>query len=250
MKNIKKKVALGFLCLGLIGATLWTVSKTGADNVASEEEGQNAEKVVFNNQIELTINPEQIYGTFEAEHSWDIDPRVPENLISNGKTSVVQLKVLSVGEAEMLPKTENFYTEIPYTPINVEIIDTISGNPLSGKKTIYIEGGDIKISKLLSSMDTQRSSKMGLDELSQDQKDSMYISYKSEFDYKMKTGKEYGIILVNPIEDIYTVMANGYGIFDLDTTANTKSVKMASKMFKNVITGKESALKFSELKSN
>jgi hypothetical protein len=247
-----KKILVGLLSLSIAGVTFWAIDRNSSGNteLANESKVENIKTENPEKASKDTINPEKIYGTFEAEHSWAKDPKVPENLITEGKTSVVQLKVLSVGEAEMLPKTENFYTETPYTPIKVEILDTISGNQLSGQKTIYIEGGDIKISKLLSSMNAQRSSKMGLDKLSQDKKDSMYISYKSEFDYKMKPGKEYGIILVNPTDDIYTVMANGYGIFDLDTTTDTQSAKIASKMFKNVITGKESALKFSEVKSN
>ena len=56
------------------------------------------------------------------------------------------MKIISIGEAKMLPKTEHFDdSKQPYTPVEVEIIKTISGNELSGTVTVYLSGGDIKI---------------------------------------------------------------------------------------------------------
>ena len=39
------------------------------------------------------------------------DPTIPDNLINNHSKSnyVVKVKIISIGEGEMLPKQENFY---------------------------------------------------------------------------------------------------------------------------------------------
>jgi hypothetical protein len=109
-----------------------------------------------------------IYGTFESENSWVSDPREPENLFrANG--SVVQIKVLSISEAKILPKTEDFYTDRPFTPIEVTIQETIEGYPLSGKKTIYVQGGDLRISNLVESWDKNRVSLLGINKLTKEE---------------------------------------------------------------------------------
>lgn len=185
------------------------------------------------------MSSKKIYGTFESENSWLKDPSVPENIIFDGVTSIVNLKVISIGEAEILPKSEDFYSSTPHTPIQVEIIDIFSGEAQSGKQTIYIEGGDIKISKLIESVDKDTIAKMEFEKLSKDQKDSMYVSYNSQHDFKMKTVKEYGVILVEKIEGIYVISERGYGIFDIP---KTKTVN-GTNMYKNVLTGKESDIK-------
>ncbi|MGM0867543.1 MAG: hypothetical protein ACQEWF_23100 [Bacillota bacterium] len=236
----RKKIVVGLVSLTFASIAFWTIDRH--DAYSFEQVGNDVANISEENNNSSNISPENIYGTFESEYSWVKDPKLPENLIHEGITSIVHLKVLSMGEAEILPKKENFYNDTPYTPIEVEIVDTISGNPLSGKKTVYIQGGNIKISKLIESMDIQRSNKMGLNQLSQEKKDTMYITYSSDHDYKMEIGEEYVVILVNPAEDIYTVMANGYGIFDIEKTKSSK------KIFKNVVTGKDSDFQFSNVK--
>lgn len=231
----RKKIVAGLLSIGFLGMIYWNITDNNTDNIVQAGNQSNVKSEEKNNPPNL--NSKEIYGTFERENSWAFDPSKPENLYTEGVTSVVQLKVLSIGEAEILPKKEKFDTQDPFTPIEVEIVDTISGIPLSGKKTIYINGGDIKISKLIKSISTETSDKMGLTNLSQKEKDTKYISYTSIDDYKMKTGKEYTVILVNQADDIYTVMGSGYGIYDVEKD------KSGKKAFKNVLTGKDSALK-------
>jgi hypothetical protein len=174
-----------------------------------------------------------IYGTFESENSWVSDPREPENLF-RASGSVVQIKVLSISEAKILPKTENFYTDRPFTPIKVTIQETIDGNPLSGKKTIYVQGGDLRISNLVESWDKNRVSLLGLNKLTKEEQESKFMSFTSEYDYEMEPGKEYAVILAKPQTEgeIYTVMARGYGIFEIDETKN------GGKLYRNVITGR------------
>ncbi|RSD21091.1 hypothetical protein [Mesobacillus subterraneus] len=232
-KNKTIVVLLSVACAALV-----TLNILKDDTVALVE-SENQNNVTKQNEKKVAdIAHKEIFGKYEREFSWAINPTIPENLFTPEATSVVQLKVLSMGEAEILPQTEEFITQDPYTPIEVEILDTISGNPLSGNKTIYIDGGDIKISKLMKFIDKEKSNKMGFDKLSEKDRDNMYISYTSDNDYKMKIGKEYTVFLVKQTEDIYTIMGSGYGIFDIEKDA------MGKKTFKNVLTGKESALQF------
>jgi len=61
----------------------------------------------------------------------------------------------------------------------------------------------------------------------------MYLSYKSEYDYNLKPGEEYLLIVAKNSNNVYTIVGNGYGIFKEDegTTSEVKS--------KNVLTKKE-----------
>ncbi len=231
-----KKLVAGLLSISFVGMLSWYIANHDTKTVVQAEKQNN---VISEEKTKKTkeIASKDIYGTSETENSWVKDPTVPENLLIKGLTSVVQLKVLSIGEAEILPKIGDFYSQDPYTPIQVEVIDTISGNPMSGEKTIYINGGDIKISNLENSLDKGTSQKMGLDNLTSKQKETEYISYVSDHDYKMKTGKDYTVILVKQADDFYTVIGNGYGIFKASNSKRTN-------MFKNVLTGKESDLQF------
>jgi hypothetical protein len=232
----RKKIVAGLLSIGFLGMVYWNIADKNTDTLVQAGNQSNVKSEEKNDLPNLSSK--EIFRTFEREYSWAFDPSKPENLYTEGATSVVQLKVLSIGEAEILPKKEKFDTQEPFTPIEVEIVDTISGIPLSGKKTVYINGGDIKIAKLIKSIDKETSDKMGITQLPQKEKDSKYISYTSENDYKMKTGKEYMVILVNQTEDIYTIMGSGYGIFDIEKNESGK------KIFKNVLNGKESDLQF------
>ncbi|TYS57500.1 hypothetical protein FZC74_15805 [Sutcliffiella horikoshii] len=206
-----------------------------SDKVLTIESKQNV-------RIQEEISPEDVYSVSQSENSWAVDPREPRNLLFEG-TSIVHLKVLNIKEAEILPKYENFYTYMPYTPLEVEILDTIYGKDLSGKKTIYNRGGDIRISKLLDSWvgsEYVGSEKMGLTKLSREEQETKFISYTSEYDYKMQPCKEYAVILAKQQteDEIYTVMERGYGIFEIFQT------DQGAKIYRNVITGKSSELNF------
>lgn len=243
--NTRKIVATTLLTLTLAATLIWSFS--GQDSNLQKFAGIHSDKLLIleNKQdvsIQKEINPEDIYSVSQSQNSWAVDPREPQNLIIEG-TSIVHIKVLNIREAEILPKYENFYTYMPYTPLDVEIVDTIYGKDLSGEKTIYIGGGDIRISNLLDSWvgsEYTGLEKMGLTKLSREEQETKFISYTSEYDYKMVPGKEYVVILSDQEteDEIYTVMALGYGIFEIIQTDQGK------KVYKNVITGKTSDLDF------
>jgi hypothetical protein len=225
------------IAAGLLSMTLLTILYLGLDRQETKMQQEHAGHQIntgFKNAEESVrfLEEKDIYGTYESENSWAFDPREPENLFT-ADGSVVQIKVLSLDEAKILPKTETFYTDRPYTPIEVIIQETLDGNQLSGKKTIYVQGGDLRISNLLESWDKNRVSLLGLDKLTKDEQESKFMSFTSEYDYEMEPGKEYAVILAKQQTkgEIYTVMARGYGIFEIDETKN------GGKIFRNVITG-------------
>ncbi|WP_223701632.1 hypothetical protein [Sutcliffiella deserti] len=233
----KKVIATGLLTMTLAVILFWSIS--GQDRNIQQQAGIHSDKVQTiekkeNVNIQEEISPEDIYSVSQSENLWAWNPREPRIILMNvEEASVVHLKVQSIGEAEILPKYENFYTYMPYTPMEVEIGETVYGSALSGNKTIYIQGGDIRISKLLDSWIEHKFEKMGLTKLSKEEQETKFISYTSEYDYKMEPGKEYAVILAKqPAEDeIYTVIARGYGIFEIETD-------QGEKIYKNVITGK------------
>jgi hypothetical protein len=226
------------IAAGLLSMTLLIILFWGLDGQEPEMLQEHAGHQIyagFKNAEESKKFKEKkdIYGTFESENSWVSDPREPENLF-RASGSVVQIKVLSISEAKILPKTQNFYTDSPFTPIEVTIQETIDGKSLSGKKTIYVQGGDLRISNLIESWDENRVSSLGLNKLTKEEQKSKFMSFTSEYDYEMEPGKEYTVILAKPQTEgeIYTVMARGYGIFEIEESKN------GGKLYRNVITGR------------
>jgi hypothetical protein len=229
----RKAIAAGLLSMTLL--TILVLGLHGQETKLFEEHAAHQIYAGIKNAEESKKFQEEkdIYGTFESENSWVSDPREPENLF-RASGSVVQIKVLSISEAKILPKTDNFYTDRPFTPIEVTIQETIDGNPLSGKKTIYVQGGDLRISNLVESWDKNRMSLLGLNKLTKEEQESKFMSFTSEYDYEMEPGKEYALILAKQQTEgeIYTVMARGYGIFEIEENKN------GGKLYRNVITGR------------
>ncbi|MFE7064020.1 hypothetical protein ACFVAD_17960 [Sutcliffiella sp. NPDC057660] len=241
----KKVIATGFVTLAMAAILIWSIGGQGMTIQKQAGIHHDKELTMENKQnpsVQEEISPEDIYSVSQSENSWAVDPREPRNLMTDGG-SVVHLKVQSVGEAVILPKYEDFYTYEPFTPLEVEIVDTISGKALSGRKTIYIGGGNIRIANLLDSWvgnEYEGFEKMGLTKMSQEEQERQFISYTSEYDYKMEPGKEYAVILVRKTSEaqLYGVMGQGYGIFEIEETGQ------GDKIYRNVLTGKTSKLDF------
>ncbi|MCR8848442.1 hypothetical protein NQ095_08520 [Rossellomorea sp. SC111] len=224
----RKAIAAGLLSMTLLFFLLWGL-KVREPEMLQEHAGIQFNRDFKSVEEGVKLREEKdIYETVEAENSWAFDPREPENLVGDDGI-VVKLKVLSIREAKILAKTETFYTETPYTPIDVSIQETINGKHLSGKKTIYVEGGDIRISNLVESWDKHRVSLLGLNKLTKKEQESKFMSFGSEYDYEMAPGKEYAVILTKQQTEgeIYTVVGRGYGIFEMEENK-----------YRNVITGR------------
>lgn len=166
------------------------------------------------------VKDENIFATIESSNSWAIEPTAI-NLV-NDSAAVVKVKILSVDNSKFISEINS---DRPTTPINVEIIDNLSGDSLSSESTIYTFGGEILISDMINYLPKENIEKMGLDKLNGNQKANNYISYISEYDYDFEIGSEYIVILYKQVNDIYTIASEGYGVF-----------KFEDGVYKNVLT--------------
>jgi hypothetical protein len=177
------------------------------------------------------ISEKQIYGTFKTDASWVKDPTIVDNIIDMAKdSSIIKVKILSLGESNFLDLT----SPVPHTAIQVEVEEVLEGTFSKGTKTIYIEGGNVKVSNVIKTMNEVEIAKMGLDTLTEEEKNNMYISYTSDYDYELQIGEEYILILSN--DTVSTIMASGYGIFIEDSNNQVQSLS-TERIFKNVLTG-------------
>lgn len=235
-KILKSKVFL----LGLIFVVILAIGTL----FIYKNKGNKKESVANNNEIvSSNIDKKQIYGTFEGSSSWAVDPKDPKELLKTSKNgSVVKVKIESIEEAIFFEKTKDFSSLRPFTPIKVNFKNKLHGKNIKDIDTIYLRGGDVKISEMIKTIDSDSVEKMGLDKLTEKEKNDMYVSYTTDYDYKLKVGEEYTLILMELPNGAYVIDANGYGIFKEDNTSLAKSnstEKKSKKKFKNVLTGRE-----------
>ena len=213
------------------------------ENVTTEVENEiinDIEKEVVpenkDNTDEIKVAKDTTYKTIEGgESSWAYDPSIPENILNDHPESkyVVKVKILSVGEGEMLPRQENFYNPFTcHTPIKMQVIDNLKeNNSLSGTLTAYITGGKIKIANILKGT-KQEIEYMGIYDASQVDPEQ-YIEYKWSVPYyEFNIGEEYVLILNKTNSSLYQIFDGGYGIFTVEKLSD------GSETYKNVISGK------------
>lgn len=182
-------------------------------------------------EVIASTNDKEIFGTFRMDTNWVKDPLNPENVIEmSSECSIVKAKIISIGEAKFLKMSD----PSPYTAVEVQIEEVIEGTGEKGLKTIYVEGGKIKVSEFLKTLNDAEKEKMELTNITAKEAENMYISYESEEDYNLELNQEYIFILSN--KDNSTVTANGFGIFVEENTAMVQS-QNATRTFKNVLTG-------------
>jgi len=121
-----------------------------------------------------------------------------------------KVKILSVGNAEFI---DTLNLNKPITPIKVQVLENISGDILPDETTVYMFGGKVSVLEAIKNLPQESIKKMGLDNIDKKNIDSSYISYTSDSDYNVEVGNEYIIILDKQSNDIYTIAANGYGVF-------------------------------------
>ncbi|MGL5351781.1 MAG: hypothetical protein ACRDA5_00500, partial [Clostridium sp.] len=91
-----------------------------------------------------SIENKEIFGTMDTNFSWAKEP-TPQNLISDS-SAIVKIKILSIGDSEFM---DSLNYDRPLTPVNVQILNVISGDKLSDTLNIYTLGGDVKVSELI-----------------------------------------------------------------------------------------------------
>lgn len=217
-------------------STLLVDNRLNNNKAVAETNANTTQNTVSTNDTDNKL----FYGTYETNANWVKDPTEPKNLLQMTKNnSVIKVKVKSIGEAVFLEKTTDFYDPIPCTPVEVIVEETLDGQPIDEIKTIYLSGGNVKVSDVMKSLDQGSIEKMGFDTLTKKQQETMYISYKSEYDYNLKPDEEYVLIVAKISNDAYIVVANGYGVFKEDKELTNASSISSKGILKNVITKKE-----------
>lgn len=231
------KIALFSTCVAIFAAIIIpNLNNNNSDYRGIAQVNTIIERPETNTIVEIA--DKEIYKTIKAggEASWAYDPTIPKNIIKDNHTSkfVVKVKVTSVGEGEILPKQENFYNPFTcHTPIKMQIEDNLlSANGLSGTITAYITGGKIKISSILETATKQEIEYIGINDISQVDKEK-YIEYIwADPFYEPKIGDEYVMIIGKANENLYQICCGGYGIFKVEDDDK------GNRIYKNVITGK------------
>lgn len=175
---------------------------------------------IYNDQKGNVIPNNLIYKNIDCgEASWMKDPSISLNLIDDN-TSIVKVKILSVGEAEFLPKQDKFYDPYKaYTPVKMKVLENMNENKLPEEITAYLTGGKVKISKMEKSISREQAQNLGINTLSEVEKEN-FIQYSTIYDYELKEGNEYIIIIKKVNNSLYRIPENGYDIFDINTKRN------------------------------
>lgn len=226
---------ISILCLGtlIVYGSLSLKSKQNRDNKATNRVATEIQATTED------IENHQIYGTFKSEASWATDPTEPKNLLEiTENNAILKVKVKSIGEALFLESTEDFNDPNPYTPIEVIVKNSLYGEKLDKINTIYLKGGHIKIYDLMKKLDQDTIEKMVIDTLSEEDQKTMYVSYETDYDYSLKPNEEYVLIVAKNPNNIYTVVANGYGIFKEEKPSTNLKAATPKIQIKNVLTDK------------
>ena len=229
------KIALLPTCAALLATIIIpNMCNKSVDFVKTNISGNNT---VIEQDNQIQVSKEKIYKTIEGgEECWAYDPTVVKNLLEDNSESkyVVKVKVLSVGEGEMLPKQENFYDPYTcYTPIKMQIIDNLlDTNKISGTITAYMTGGKMKIANILKGT-KQEIEYMGISDVSQVDPEQ-YIEYKWSTlpYYEPNIGDEYIIVVNKTNQNLYQIFCDGYGIFKVEKLDN------GTEIYRNVISVK------------
>lgn len=222
MKSKILKFSLALICIILIvcGVVLFILNKGVPDIINVGDNKNNNED---NNPYD---NIEIAYYEGEEQYSWAVDPTIPNNLIQEN-TVVVKFKTVAMDKARFLPSYPKFYTYKPYTPIEIEILESLFGAELLGEFTIYKKGGIVTVRDMVENLPTMMMEKRGFTNLSIEEQESTYAKYTDEYDYELKVGGEYVcIIYKQECEDNIYTLENGYYIFKEDNA-----------IYKNVLTG-------------
>jgi len=212
--NYFKKYYIIGICTLILFAVIFLISNIGIFNK--------------NKNIEDLANSEQLlYGEFKTNTNWNTDPTITENIFKGNKDkyNVIEIVVKSIKDTSFISEDSPF----PYTAYEVDLKDVLKGNINEKISTIYISGGNIKISDLINHLDKEDVEKMGFNRLNKLQKETSYIKYCTDYDYNLKVGEEYTIIVSKSKNGEYLVLANGYGIFKEDDDSSGKLKNVLSK---------------------
>ena len=207
--------------------------KTAKESLKNTNIENVVEKKVLNNSQD-----DNIVRVVEMQSNYAIDPKEPANLINKERSILLKIKINKIGDAEFLFKNGSFGNPyIPFSPIFVEVLEDYTKKNIQLKDNIlYVEGGKIKISEYEKSIDDVDKNRMGIDTMTNEEKNSKYIKYAFPESYNFEIGKEYIVIAKEIGNGFYGILNGGYSVFEPN-----RSVERSLNTFdlKNVITKKD-----------
>ncbi|MDR1409588.1 MAG: hypothetical protein LBJ12_04840 [Oscillospiraceae bacterium] len=169
------------------------------------------------------IPNEQIFSISETNFVWAYDVMDTETVLGRA-TAVARVKVLSSEPASYVyPPAMS-----PYTPLNVQVLEVMSGNLELGLQTLYFPGGTVTAEQYLK-VEPRSSEKMGLTKYSQNERKKMHIKFEQETDYDLKKNTEYIFLLIRDDEVVsgaYFILDGAYSTF----TTDKKNVKTGNEL--------------------
>lgn len=226
--------------------SIFTICSCGANNTSKKEKSEPTSITspdITDENIETTkadevknIKPvsaseeKKIFGEFNSENLWIIDPAVPENVITLGSFPI-KVKVVSKEDAHF------FNDDIllgPSTPYKIELLDAYNNSDVSENiDTLYMSGGDVTVEEVIARLDQESIVKYGLDKVNEGERKTTYLSYVSDYGCELIPGEEYIILAKRDENGCYYISCSGYGVFKR-YSSNAKS-----NVYKNVITNIE-----------
>lgn len=193
MKTLLSGMVIATILLSACGSTTAAIDVTKASIPTSQA---------------LTVQPE-IFGTMEMETSLAYEPTA-QNLL-NDATSVIKVKVTGLGDAQFVDGV-GFSME-PQTPIEFELLDTVSGQTLASDAKIYASGGLVSLAEMVRALSAEQIAKMEIDTLTPQQQAEQFMLYRSDYDVELTSGQTYLFLVTQQVNGDYSLLLNGYSVF-------------------------------------
>lgn len=185
----------------------------GCSSAQAKTEEENNVVVEYKN-FATTLSDSDIFSNFESEVSNTYDYTIPRNLITENKSPVLVVEVVFGDILEGVIDQNN--PSLPLTPVNVVDYKVLSGETDGDLNTIYMSGGYINMNDYVNASPDERVSKLGWDELSQDELNKMYLHFVVPGEFDIKQGYPYLAVLLKQENGDYHLNMNGYGLFEKD----------------------------------
>ena len=160
----------------------------------------------------------EIYMTIQnnQELSWAYDI-TNSKLVYEKADYVIKVKVLDIGKGtyEYSAKNQN-----PTTPIKVETLEKLKGDEEKNITQILQWGGIVSVEDVIKNTPETSVNKMGLNKLSDEEKQTKYIKYEESGNFDFEIGKTYIVALIVSKDGNFYIGANGYSIFESNSKDN------------------------------
>ena len=168
-----------------------------------------------------------------AKDNWTFDIANPKVLAENADC-VLKVRITDANkEAEFLQDSKGAYSPVPGTKLQATVLKILHGNETNREITIYNPGGKVLIKNVIAFYPfTHQIENMGLNALSDEIKNTNYISFKNTSHFYIKPNEEYVFVLKQDDRGNYHILGGGYGVFRQEPV-----IASTLQDYKNVLTG-------------